>query len=199
MALQRRGARGTERLYEDLTFPTLPELCEDYGHDIQTGATFSEADFKALAPQGRAILKAAEWTPPHEWAGDEYPFALATGRTVYHFHTRTKTGRAPELQAAAPDAWVELSGADAERLGVSDGQMLRVSSPRGTVELAARIGGAREGVVFIPFHYGYWDVGDDAGPDGRPRAANELTMTIWDPVSKQPQLKTAAVKVEKVG
>ena len=50
----------------------------------------------------------------------------------------------------------------------------------------------------FPFHYGYWDVGDDAGPDGRPRAANELTMTIWDPVSKQPQLKTAAVKVESV-
>jgi anaerobic selenocysteine-containing dehydrogenase len=103
------------------------------------------------------------------------------------------------LQAAAPDAWVELSGADAERLGVSEGEMLRVSSPRGTVELAARIGGPREGLIFIPFHYGYWDVGNDAGPDGRPRAANELTMTIWDPVSKQPQLKTAAVKVEKVG
>ncbi len=190
---------GTERLYEDFTFPTLPEICEDYGHDIQTGATFSEADFKALAPQGRAILKAADWTPPHEWAGEEYPFALATGRTVYHFHTRTKTGRAPELQAAAPDAWVELCSADAERLGVSEGQTLRVSSPRGAVEVTARISGVREGVVFIPFHYGYWDVGEDAGPDGRPRAANELTMTIWDPVSKQPQLKSAAVKVESIG
>ena len=64
--------------------------------------------------------------------------------------------------------------------------------------MPARIGGLREGVVFVPFHYGYWDIGDDAGPDGRPRAANELTMTIWDPVSKQPQLKTAAVKVERV-
>jgi anaerobic selenocysteine-containing dehydrogenase len=63
----------------------------------------------------------------------------------------------------------------------------------------ARLGELREGVVFIPFHYGYWDVGDDPGPDGRPRAANELTMTIWDPASKQPQLKTAAVKLEKIG
>ena len=132
---------GTERLYTDLTFPTLPEICEDYGHDILTGASFSEADFKALAPQGRAILKAAEWTPPHEWAGDEYPFALTTGRTVYHFHTRTKTGRAPELQAAAPDAWVELSAADAERLGVAEGRLVRVSSPRGAIEVPARIGG----------------------------------------------------------
>ena len=188
---------GTERLYEDLTFPTFPEICEDYGHDLQTGATSSEPEFKALGAQGRAILKAAEWTPPHEWARDEYPFALTTGRSVYQFHTRTKTGRAPELQAAAPDAWAELCAADAERLGVVDGDLLRVSSPRGSVEVPARIGQLREGVVFIPFHYGYWDVGDDAGPDGRPRAANELTMTIWDPVSKQPQLKTAAVRVER--
>jgi anaerobic selenocysteine-containing dehydrogenase len=190
---------GTERLYEDLVFPTGSEICEDYGHDVQTGATLSEADFKGMGAQGRAILKAAEWTPPHEWAGEEYPFALATGRTVYHFHTRTKTGRVPELQAAAPDAWVELSSKDAERLGISEGDLLRVSSPRGSVEAPARVRGVREGVVFIPFHYGYWDVGDDAGPNGRPRAANELTMTIWDPVSKQPQLKTAAVKLEKVG
>jgi anaerobic selenocysteine-containing dehydrogenase len=52
----------------------------------------------------------------------------------------------------------------------------------------------------MPFHYGYWDVSDGAGPDGGPgRAANELTLTLWDPVSKQPLSKTAAVSVEKVG
>jgi ferredoxin-nitrate reductase len=55
----------------------------------------------------------------------------------------------------------------------------------------------RPGVVFVPFHYGYWDL-DGAGPEGRPRAANELTLTAWDPVSKQPQLKIAAVKVERI-
>jgi ferredoxin-nitrate reductase len=189
---------GTERLYQDLTFATFTEFCEDYGHDIETGAALSEPEFRALDPRGRAILKTAEWAPPHEWARDEYPFALATGRTVYHFHTRTKTGRAPELQAAAPDAWVELCAEDAERLGVTEGELLRVSSPRGSIEAPARIGPTRQGVVFVPFHYGYWDTGDGAGPDGRPRAANELTMTIWDPVSKQPQLKTAAVKVERL-
>ena len=187
---------GTERLYEDHVFETFPEVCEDFGHDLETGATFSEADFKALGAHGRAILKAAEWTPPHEWAREEYPFSLTTGRTVYHFHTRTRTARAPELQAAAPEAWVELCPADADKLGVVEGDLLRVSSPRGSVEVPARIRELREGVVFVPFHYGYWDEGE-AGPDGRPRAANELTMTIWDPVSKQPQLKTAAVKLEQ--
>jgi anaerobic selenocysteine-containing dehydrogenase len=68
------------------------------------------------------------------------------------------------------------------------------------VEVPARLSGSREGVVFVPFHYGYWDVTDEVGPDGAPpRAANELTMTIWDPVSKQPIFKTGAVRVEKLG
>jgi anaerobic selenocysteine-containing dehydrogenase len=190
---------GTERLYQSLHFPTVPDLCEDYGHDLQTGTTLTETEFKALGAHGRAVLKAAEWTPPHEWAREEYPFALTTGRTLYHFHTRTKSGRAPQLQAAAPDAWVELCPSDAERLGVSEGDLLCVSSPRGSIEVPARVRDLREGVVFVPFHYGYWDVGVEAGPDGRSRAANELTMTIWDPVSKQPQLKTAAVKLERAG
>jgi anaerobic selenocysteine-containing dehydrogenase len=192
-----QAPEGTERLYSDLVFPTFPEVCEDYGHDVVTGASFTEADFRALGADGRAILKAAEWTPPHEWAGGDYPFTLTTGRTVYHFHTRTKTGRAPELEAAAPEVWAELFPADAERLGIADGDLVRVSSPRGAIVAPARLGGPREGVVFVPFHYGYWDVGAGAGPDGRPRAANELTITLWDPVSKQPRFKTAAVKVER--
>jgi ferredoxin-nitrate reductase len=190
---------GTARLYTDHAFPTGPDVCEDYGHELQSGATFTQTELKALNPQGRAILKAADWTEPHEWAREDYPFTLATGRTVYHFHTRTKTGRAPELRDAAPDAWAELSPADGGRLGIAEGDLVRVESPRGAIEVPARLSGPREGVVFVPFHYGYWDVSEDAGPNGRPRAANELTMTIWDPVSKQPLFKTSAVRVEKVG
>ena len=189
---------GTERLYSDLTFPTFPDVCEDFGHDLETGAVLSDAEFRALSARGRAILKAADWSPPHEWAGGEYPFTLTTGRTVFHFHTRTKTGRTPELQAAAPEPWVELCAADAERLAIAEGDTLRVSSPRGSIVAPARIRALREGVVFVPFHYGYWDE-ESAGPGERPRAANELTLTIWDPISKQPRFKTAAVRVEKVG
>jgi len=181
---------GGERLYADGRFPTDADFAQDYGHDLMTGAAMSRMEFEALGANGRAILKPADYRPPLEEPDGDYPFFLTTGRVVYHFHTRTKTGRAPELEEAAPDVWVELSEADASRLGIEDGQLVRVESPRGAVEGPARVTGNREGVVFIPFHYGYWD-----DRDGHRRAANELTITAWDPVSKQPVFKTAAARV----
>lgn len=189
---------GTERLYGGADFNTRTPDCETYGHDLLTGAVNSEADHRAIGPEGRAFLKAAPYTPPHEGPGEEYPFRLNTGRTIYHFHTRTKTARAPQLQNAAPEAWIEISPSDAESLGVSEGDTVRVESPRGRMEAKARISGIRDGVVFAPFHYGYFDQEGDDAPDGHARAANELTITEWDPVSKQPLFKAGAVKVTKV-
>ena len=189
---------GTERLYSDGDFNTQTGYCKRYGSDLLTGATLSEADHKALDPAGRAILHAAEYLPPHEEPGEEYPFRYATGRTLYQFHTRTKTARAPQLQNAAPEVWVEVHPADAGSLGIGEGDVVRVESPRGGMEARARVSGIREGVVFAPFHYGYWDQQGEDGPDGRPRAANELTITEWDPVSKQPLFKVGTVKVTKV-
>jgi ferredoxin-nitrate reductase len=189
---------GTERLYADHDFNTYTDYCEGYGHDLVTGASYERKDHAQLRPDGRAILKAAHFVPPHEEPSDDYPFLFTTGRSVYHFHTRTKTARAAQLDGAAPDAWVELAPPDAERLGVGEGDLLRVESSRGALEARARVSGIREGVVFAPFHYGYWDEPDGAEPNGRPRAANELTITDWDPVSKQPLFKVAAVRVEKL-
>ena len=111
---------GTDRLYTDHVFNTDPEYCEDYGHELLTGAVNSDTAYKALEPKGRAFLKAAEYTPPPEEPSDDFPLLLTTGRTVYHFHTRTKTGRAPELQDAAPEPWVELAPSDAAALDVDD-------------------------------------------------------------------------------
>ncbi|MFL6249827.1 MAG: molybdopterin oxidoreductase family protein, partial [Actinomycetes bacterium] len=193
-----QAPEGTERLYADGRFWSDPEVCEDYGHDLLTGAVNTEADYRAANPAGRAILKSAHYQPPHEEPSEEFPLLLTTGRTVYHFHTRTKTGRAPQLTAAAPDVWVELAAVDAEELGIAEGDLVRVESPRGHLEARARLGRARPGVVFAPFHYGYWDQPDGDRPDGRARAANELTITEWDPVSKQPLYKVAAVRVTKL-
>jgi hypothetical protein len=56
----------------------------------------------------------------------------------------------------------------------------------------------REGIVFMPFHYGHWQPSDDPAEDAERRAANELTVTVWDPVSKQPEFKLAAVRVRRL-
>jgi anaerobic selenocysteine-containing dehydrogenase len=189
---------GTERLYADGKFFAAPDYCESYGRDLLTGAPFEESEYRALNPDGKAVLRAAAWLEPHEVPSGDFPFWLITGRTLYQFHTRTRTGRAPQLQAAAPEVWVELSVADAERLGAGEGDLLEVASPRGAVRARLRVSGIREGVVFLPFHYGYWEE-HSSGPDGEPgRAANELTLTDWDPVSKQPIFKTAAASVRLV-
>ncbi|HEX2181547.1 MAG TPA: molybdopterin dinucleotide binding domain-containing protein, partial [Rubrobacteraceae bacterium] len=191
---------GTERLYAAGNFNTETDYCETYGRDLLTGAESTEREHWALSPGGRAFLKSLDYTPPHEEPRDEYPFRYTTGRTIYHFHTRTKTARAPQLQNAAPDVWVEIHPSDAQRLDVGEGDVVRVESPRGRLEARARISGIREGVVFAPFHYGYFDQEGGEAPNGpaKPRAANELTITEWDPASKQPLYKVGAVRVTKV-
>jgi anaerobic selenocysteine-containing dehydrogenase len=178
---------GTDRLYADGHFPSDTDYCENYGHDLLTGGTVTEEKHRALAPAGRAFLKTEPWTPPHEPVSEEFPLALTTGRTVHQFHTRTKTGRSRPLDAAAPEPWVELSPADAEQLGLAEGDEVEVTTARGSVRAPLRVREAEPGTVFIPFHY--------AG-EGQ---ANVLTMTVWDPVSKQPTFKTAACRVRKAG
>ena len=186
---------GTERLYADGRFNTDPEYSETYGQDLGTGAEFTADEYRAKQPAGRAFLHTVDYQPSPEVPSDEYPLLLTTGRTVYQFHTRTKTGRTPQLNDAAPDVWVELNPLDARGLGIAEGDLVEVASPRGAIQARARISGVRSGVVFVPFHYGYFDADRD---DPVRRAANELTITAWDPVSKQPLFKVAAVRVVKL-
>jgi anaerobic selenocysteine-containing dehydrogenase len=190
---------GTERLYADGAFWASPDDCESYGRDLETGAPVEEQEYRALNPEGRAVIKAADYRPPHELPDEEYPLQLITGRTVYHFHTRTRTARAPELQAAAPEVWVEVSPHDAATWSLVEGDVAEVRTRRGEVRARVRVSGIRPGVVFLPFHYGYWDTPEGWQPGERGRAANELTLTDWDPASKQPIFKTAACSVRKVG
>ncbi|MFD7064529.1 molybdopterin oxidoreductase family protein [Streptomyces sp. NPDC059906] len=182
-----QAPEGTERLYTEGVFNTDVDTCETYGHDLATGAPVGETAYRARRVEGRAILKTTAYEHAFEEPDDAYPLRLTTGRTVYHWHTRTKTRRSRQLNDAAPSMWVELSEPDARRLGVDEGDLVRVTSRRGSIEAPARISHIREGVVFAPWHYG------DSST-----AANELTLTGWDPVSKQPELKVAAVAVERI-
>ena len=184
--------QGTERLFTDGNFYTDIEYCESNGHDLETGAPYSKDQYRAINPGGRAFLKSADYLPGLEEPSAEYPLQLSTGRNVYHFHTRTKTGRSKALQDAAPSPLVTLAQSDALARVIQEGDMVLVTSRRGAIEIAASIGDIKPGQVFIPFHYGYWD-----SNDGRARAANELTDEQWDPISKQPMFKSGAVEIRK--
>jgi anaerobic selenocysteine-containing dehydrogenase len=183
---------GRERQYEDGVFNTSSDFCETYGNDLATGAAIQAPEYASRDPKGRAIIKGAEYMPPPEEPDERYPFLLTTGRLTHHFHTRTKTGRSRALDGAAPAAFVEVSDSDAAALGLQDGDVVKVRSRRGSITVPVRIGGIEPGVVFVPFHYG------DGGDDDRPTAANRLTLSGWDPVSKQPHFKYAAVALESV-
>jgi ferredoxin-nitrate reductase len=183
---------GRERQYEDGVFNTDMAYCETYGHDLVTGAANLPNEYAAMDPKGKAFIKGAEWAPPPEQPDDAYPLFLTTGRVTYHWHTRTKTGRVPALQAAAPEPIVEVHPDDAAALGIQDGDLVAVRSRRGEARGLARLSGIEPGVVFMPFHYGDWDAPERNG------AANSLTITGWDAVSKQPYFKYAAVSVARV-
>lgn len=187
-----QNLEGTTRLYERHQFQTAFETCESFGHDLVTGGVIDPTTYKAADPKGKAILKAAEYQPPHEAPDDDYPFWVTTGRLVYHFHTRTKTGRSKRLHAAAPELFIEMNASDAAALGIEDAGWVELRSRRGRLEGKVRVGDIEQGRIFLPFHYGYWD------EPGRMRAANELTLFEWDPVSKQPHFKYAAVKVIRI-
>jgi anaerobic selenocysteine-containing dehydrogenase len=143
------------------------------------------ADGRFGLPGGRAKLWCVTPQPISDAPTRRYPFLLNTGRTVEHWHTRTKTGRIAVLEHLAPEAWVEVNPADAERLGLRSGDKVRLASRRGVVDdLLVRVTAIiREGEVFVPFHY------DE-------RCANRLTVDEFDPISREPNYKQAAVRIE---
>lgn len=93
-----------------------------------------------------------------------------------------------------------MSPGEAFRRGLAEGDLAEISSARGKLRARVRVARVRDGVLFVPFHYGYFDA-----PHGAParrqqpgRAANEATITAWDPASKQPLFKTCAAAITVV-
>jgi ferredoxin-nitrate reductase len=182
---------GKERLYNDAKFNTAYDECESFTHDFSTGGAVPPEEYKQNDPKGKAIILPADYELSSNLPDKKYPMVVTTGRLVYHFHTRTKTGRSKELNDAAPNVFIQISEQDANELNIAEGDIIKVESKQGRVEGPARIGGIAPGLVFVPFHYGYWD-GDE-----KFTAANEVTKTSWDPVSKQPHFKYTPVKISK--
>ena len=182
---------GTTRLYSDHHFPTEWQLSESYEADLQTGHEHTLKEYrKKRDARGRAVFVTAEYQPPLETTDEQFPTIAISGRQAYHWHTRTKTGKAPQLHEAAPAVFVAINAADADQRGILDGDRVRIVSRRGSVVAPAKVGDVvPPGVVFVPFHYG--DIGEE-------HAANSLTPEVSDPVSKQPVQKVVAVRIERI-
>ena len=112
---------------------------------------------RALRAPGRpGALFAIRYQPPAEEPSDDFPFRLTTGRVVYHYLSGTQTRRLGFLNAAGPRAWVEIHPQAAARLGIANDEIVRVRTPRGSMELKALVVPTiRPDTLFIPFHYGH--------------------------------------------
>lgn len=141
--------------------------------------------FKGGFPRGKGKFTAVAFRPSAEAPDKEYPFILSTGRQLFQYHTGTMTRKNPALDTVAgARPYVEIHPEDAKKLGIDEGQKIRVSSRRGSIEIAAMVTERPlQGMVFVPFHF-------------KEAAANVLTNTALDPVCKIPELKVCAVKVE---
>ena len=155
---------GTSRLYTDARFPTA---------------------------SGRARLAPTPHAEPDETPDPDFPLILTTGRVAHQWHTMTRTGKSPRLLAAEPEPFVEVSGADAERSGVADGDLARVVTRRGAARMKARVVESMpDGVAFAPFHWGSLHAPAGAG------TLNDGTNAATDPTSRQPELKACAARLE---
>jgi len=168
-----------ERLLREsaVTYPCATE--DDPGQAIIFGDGYPTAS-------GRGKFVPAGIIPPDEQPDDAYPMILTTGRILEHWHTGAITRRASVLDAIEPEAVCHMAPQDVRDLGLEGGDHVRVSTRRGTIELAGRIdAGVPVGTVFIPFAF-------------TEAAANLLTNAALDPFGKIPEFKYCAAKIEKL-
>lgn len=148
-------------------------------------------DYRFETPDGRAVIQPVAADGVAEPCDRDYPLQLTTGRVASQWHTRTKTGHIPELKRQEPEPFIEIHPCDAEGSGVTDGQWFQVRSRRGVAVGKARVTDAtRPGLLFMPFHWGdaYHEL----------TCVNAVTLDQTDAISKQPELKACAVRIEGV-
>jgi formate dehydrogenase major subunit len=134
---------------------------------------------------GKGTFTPVEWTPPAEVADEEYPYVLSTGRRLYHYHTRTQTGRSG-LDYLLGEETADISPEDAVKLGIAHNEYVRVRSRRGEVKVKANVTDqVPAGMVWMSFHF-------------REGNANWLTNPVFDPFTKTAEYKACAVTIEKV-
>ncbi|HUZ05808.1 MAG TPA: nitrate reductase [Acidobacteriaceae bacterium] len=161
-----------------------PFPASQQGSKPETSRLYADGNFQT--EDGRAKLFCVDWEPFPEQPSEEFPLVLNTGRTVEHWHTRTKTGAVPILQSISPRAWLEMNPRDATRLRLHPHDRIDVVSARGRVRrVELRVTEIiAPGQVFMPFHFSETN-------------ANQVTQSAFDPISREPNYKQCAVRVEK--
>lgn len=151
--------------------------------EVRTTRLYESGKFST--DDGKAQLFCIDWTPFPEQPNHEFPFVLNTGRTVEHWHTRTKTGQVPILQRMSPNAWLEMNTRDARSLRLKPHDRIDVISRRGRVRnIELRVTEiVAPGQVFMPFHFAETN-------------ANQVTQSAFDPISREPNYKQCAVSVQ---
>ena len=165
--------------FERLERAGLQWPCPDTGHP---GTRFLHG---RQFTRGKGQFVVPLYTPPYEKPDEEYPYYLNTGRMFAHYHTGTMSRRSPFLKREQEGAYAEINPEDAGKTGIREGDRIRITSRRGSIVTSARITKrVAGGSIFAPFHF----------TEAR---ANILTNPVLDPVSKIPEFKVCAVKLEK--
>ncbi len=158
------------------------------GHDPYVKKSEGVHFYKAKGYGEKAAFWLRPYHPPAEEPDDDYPLWLTTGRVLEHWHSGSMTRRVPQLHQAIPEAYVELNRADAREIGVKTGDRVRLVTRRGRLELPVTVDGRGKpprGTVFVPFF-------------DEDRLINRLTLDAMDNISKEPDYKKCAVRVERV-
>lgn len=138
-----------------------------------------------LFTRGLGLFQPVPYIPPVELPDVDFPFLLNTGRVLQQYHSGTMTRKTKGIEILAP-AQMLISVADADKLGLSNSEKVKVTSRRGSIEIACFITKRiTPGMVFIPFHY-------------HESAVNKLTLSATDPIAKIPELKVCAVRIDKI-
>lgn len=155
----------------------------------ETKRLFTDKQF--YTPSSKAILHPVADQNTSEGTDDDFPLVLTTGRIRDQWHTMSKTGKVNKLNRHIPKAMLEIHPDDAFLLGIKEDDVVEVRSRRGDVRLKAKLSdGIKPGVVFLPMHWGKL-LNNDLN------RANNLTNSLLDPISKEPDFKYCAVSVQK--
>jgi predicted molibdopterin-dependent oxidoreductase YjgC len=141
---------------------------------------------KFATPDGLGHFQVAEYEEPLETTDSEYPYVFTTGRLIFHYHSGTMSRRTRRLRQEVPGGYVAINAQDAEEKGIREGDVVRLQSRRGELQVSATLTEEMDrGILFMPWHFA------ESTP-------NFLTGPSAGPPSKMPELKFCAVKMEAV-